>query len=151
MCSVSLGDSVCRGCKRFEQEVLEWNTSYANTTKQAVERRLTAMLLRVTDDLVTVTDVPLLQSRLNDSGVAYARHRDPKCWVWDALRLLSESIEDPKDYGFIAKPNYQHLSMTALCDALDGRFYDLAVSYYRRYVGPANFRNDSLLPTSLKE
>ena len=42
-CSTVFGDSVCRGCRRFNHEVIQWNT-YSSEQHTAVWRRLDAQL-----------------------------------------------------------------------------------------------------------
>ena len=41
LCSTVYGDLVCRGCKRFHHEVVNWN-AYSDEEKRAVWRRITA-------------------------------------------------------------------------------------------------------------
>ena len=52
VCSTGIGDSVCRGCKRFAHEVIDWN-SYTPEQKDIVDRRL-GVLLELLDDLAVL-------------------------------------------------------------------------------------------------
>ena len=40
VCSTALGGFVCRGCKRFAHEVIDWN-GYSHEQKMAIEQRTT--------------------------------------------------------------------------------------------------------------
>lgn len=51
-CSTVFGDQVCRGCRRFNHEVIQWNT-YTNEQQRAVWKRLDAQL-----DLILVPMLP---------------------------------------------------------------------------------------------
>ena len=42
-CSTVFGDAVCRGCRRFNHEVIKWNT-YSAAQQNAVWVRLDAQL-----------------------------------------------------------------------------------------------------------
>ena len=42
-CSTVFGDAVCRGCRRFNHEVIQWNT-YNEAQRLAVWKRLDAQL-----------------------------------------------------------------------------------------------------------
>ena len=39
VCSTGIGDAVCRGCKRFAHEVIDWN-GYSQAQKEAIDARL---------------------------------------------------------------------------------------------------------------
>ena len=43
VCSTGIGDSVCRGCKRFSHEVIQWN-GYTEEQKRIVDQRLSDFL-----------------------------------------------------------------------------------------------------------
>ena len=45
-CSTVFGDPVCRGCRRFNHEVIQWNT-YSSEQHTAVWRRLDAQLYQI--------------------------------------------------------------------------------------------------------
>lgn len=51
-CSTVFGDHVCRGCRRFNHEVIQWNT-YSSEQQRAVWKRLDAQL-----DLILVPMLP---------------------------------------------------------------------------------------------
>ncbi len=50
ICSTtSVGDSICRGCKRFAAEVIEWNL-YSDSQKAAVLTRLSRLVEPLMDE-----------------------------------------------------------------------------------------------------
>lgn len=148
LCSTGLGDSVCRGCKRFEMEVKNWNTLYAPEQKEAVECRLVNLMSRVMHDKVQVIDEPLLRSCLEKSGAPYPKHRDALCLVWDLLRMTGSHINAPCDFGFLVYPQYADLSPVELRTLIDDAFYQLSIAYYERYVDLAHYANLEIVQAS---
>ncbi|MRC08332.1 DUF1289 domain-containing protein, partial [Bacillus thuringiensis] len=55
LCSTVYGDIVCRGCKRFHHEVVNWN-AYGEEEKRAVWRRLEILLAQVMTAKLEVFD-----------------------------------------------------------------------------------------------
>ena len=54
VCSTGIGDSVCRGCKRFSHEVIDWN-SYSDDQKRVIDRRLAGFLSQCVSNKLRVT------------------------------------------------------------------------------------------------
>ena len=46
ICSTGIGDSVCRGCKRFAHEVIDWN-AYSHEQRLIIAQRLESFLAQV--------------------------------------------------------------------------------------------------------
>ena len=63
VCSTGIGDSVCRGCKRFDYEVIRWN-SFDQSEKIAIDNRLSQLLAKVVSWRLEITDLDLLVSQL---------------------------------------------------------------------------------------
>lgn len=80
-CSTVFGDLVCRGCRRFNHEVIHWNT-YTAEQRNAVWKRLDAQL----DQIL----LPLLpQANLQQvEGFLYSKH----------VRLLDTASQGRKLY-----------------------------------------------------
>ena len=55
ICSTTYGDLVCRGCKRFAHEIVQWN-GYDETQKSAIWDRLHALRDEVVLQQVSVVD-----------------------------------------------------------------------------------------------
>lgn len=63
ICSTTYGDTVCRGCKRFLHEVVDWNR-YSDPEKRLVWRRLDELLCLVVDNYIEVTDPSRLREQM---------------------------------------------------------------------------------------
>ncbi|MBP8063485.1 MAG: DUF1289 domain-containing protein [Acinetobacter sp.] len=68
-CSTVFGDSVCRGCRRFNHEVIKWNT-YSLEQQSSVWHRLDAQL-----DQILVPMLPLANIEVAEKFVLSKRVR----------------------------------------------------------------------------
>ena len=63
VCSTVFGDEVCRGCKRFQYEVIQWN-SFTNEEKRSVLDRLEALKVQIMQSKIFVVNENLLKEKL---------------------------------------------------------------------------------------
>ncbi|MDE0348591.1 MAG: DUF1289 domain-containing protein [Gammaproteobacteria bacterium] len=61
VCSTTFGDLVCRGCKRFAHEVVDWN-GYEPEQRQAIWRRLAELRDASVAGFLSVTDAEALEA-----------------------------------------------------------------------------------------
>ena len=118
VCSTGLGDDVCRGCKRFQHEVLQWN-SYSDSEKISVLNRLEILKTQIMESKVFVFDEVLLKDH------SY-------CWVFDLFRFASQSIADPSAFGFeiITKDTNNILILKKI---IEEELFELSEAHYQRY------------------
>jgi len=139
ICSTVFGDEVCRGCKRFQHEIIEWNT-YNDTEKGSVLNRLELLKVQIMQSKISVTDQDLLKSKLLDYKVKFDETNDSLCWVFDLLRSGSQSIEKPSDFGFELKvssvPNLSELKKI-----MEEELFQLSEAHYQRYFKTENYFN----------
>lgn len=133
VCSTALGDAVCRGCKRYNHEVIHWN-SYSPAQKQAIDQRLDDFLVRVVSNKLQVVDKALLEWQLQVQQLRYQAHKPPEVWVFALLRAGAQQIEDPVQYGIEIDAQFRDLSLVALRDMIDSEFYILSEAHYERYM-----------------
>lgn len=140
VCSTGIGDSVCRGCKRFIHEVIDWN-SYSAAQKQAVDGRLSDFLSRCVSNKLRVLDKALLKWQLTVQQIRFVEHHDEYCWVFSLLKAGAGQIVNPLDYGFEVDLSYRELPLIDLRDRIDQEFYILSEAYFERYMlSPDLFR-----------
>ncbi len=60
-CSTVFGDSVCRGCRRFNHEVIQWNT-YTSEQHRSVWQRLDAQLDQILVPMLPFADVQQVEA-----------------------------------------------------------------------------------------
>ena len=133
VCSTGIGDSVCRGCKRFAHEVINWN-SYSAAQKRVIDERLAGFLSQCVSNKLRVTDPSLLRWQLQVQQVRYTEHHDEYCWVFSLLKAGAGQIDHTPDFGFEVDIPYRDMSLVALRDLIDAEFYILSEAHYERYI-----------------
>lgn len=133
VCSTGIGDSVCRGCKRFAHEVIDWN-SYTPAQKAVVDRRLAGFLSQCVSNKLRVTDRALLQWQLQVQQVRYVQHHDEYCWVFSLIKAGASQIDDTEAFGFLVDRDYRGLPLSELREMIDREFFILSQAHYDRYM-----------------
>ena len=85
LCSTTYGDPVCRGCKRFAHEIVDWNR-YAEPQKAAVIARLAALQAQVVLRYFDCVDVRLLEHALVSAGYRYRLDQPETSWIYYLMR-----------------------------------------------------------------
>jgi len=133
VCSTGIGDSVCRGCKRFAHEVIDWN-SYSAQQKRVVDGRLAGFLSQCVSNKLVVTDLPLLEWQLSVQQVGHTAAHDEYCWVYSLLKAGAGQIDDTASFGFEVHYDYRDLTLKALRELIDQEFFILSQAHYDRYI-----------------
>ena len=129
ICSTTYGDNVCKGCKRFVHEVINWN-KYAIPEKELVNSRLESFKLTVLKDRFSITNAELLATRLNDQGINFNDSLDPMTWIFDLLRAAGSQDLDLNQFGIVCHSNAE---LSELKDQIYAEFLDLSEAHYERY------------------
>ena len=129
ICSTTFGDEVCKGCKRFVHEVINWN-KYAIPEKELVNSRLESFKLTVLKDRFSVSNAELLATRLNDQGINFNDSLDPMTWIFDLLRAAGSQDLDLNQFGIVCHSNAE---LSELKDQIYAEFLDLSEAHYERY------------------
>ena len=133
VCSTGIGDSVCRGCKRFSHEVIDWN-SYTQEQKKIIDQRLSGFLSQCVSNKLRVTDKALLEWQLEVQNVRHMDHHDEYCWVFSLLKAGAGQIDDTGDFGFEVDIAFRDLPLGALAKQIDAEFLILSQAHYDRYI-----------------
>jgi len=133
VCSTVLGDKVCRGCKRYNHEIVAWN-GYSEEQKLAVERRLDALLGQIVESKLRILDAPKLLDKLRQYGIRSRSPHNPACWVFELLRAGAGQITEPVQFGFEPLPEWRETGLVELRDSIDREFYLLSAAHYERYI-----------------
>ncbi len=132
VCSTGIGDTVCRGCKRYAHEIICWN-GYSTDEKFAILRRLDALLSQVVQAKLEITDAGLLAQQLQLQKIRHNTRSSPYVWVFDLLKAGASQIKTLSDYGCAVTSEFAHMSMAELRDSIDADFYILSSVHYERY------------------
>lgn len=135
VCSTGIGDNVCRGCKRFAHEVIDWN-AYTHEQRLIIAQRLESYLTQVVQNIIEVVDARLLLQQIKHQQIFFKEEQNPYCWVFDLLRAGASQIHDLGAYGLRLQPAWRDASLKEIRDAIDQDFYALSCAYYERYIEP---------------
>ncbi len=133
VCSTGIGDAVCRGCKRFAHEVIDWN-SYTPEQKRVVDARLADFLSQCVSNKLRVTDKSLLQWQLQVQQIRYRADHDEYCWVFALIKAGASQIGNTGEYGFEVDLHYREMPLAELRELIDREFYTLSQAHYERYI-----------------
>jgi hypothetical protein len=129
ICSTTYGDNVCKGCKRFAHEVINWN-KYTIVQKELVNSRLEDFKITVLKDRFSISNVDLLASRLHDKGINFNDSLDPLTWIFDLLRAAGSQELNLDQFGIIS---HESIGLAELKDQIYSEFLELSEVYYERY------------------
>ncbi|AQZ95683.1 DUF1289 domain-containing protein [Halopseudomonas phragmitis] len=130
-CSTVFGDTVCRGCKRFSHEIIDWNR-YSAEQRAAIWRRLEQLLGQVLTARLALDSVLALEQALERWRVAC----DPgQPWTSKAYQLLVRAGDEAlSGCGLKVLPSRLGLSARQLRDEIDHDFQALSQAYYERHT-----------------
>jgi predicted Fe-S protein YdhL (DUF1289 family) len=140
LCSTVYGDLVCRGCKRFHHEVVNWNL-YGDDAKRAVLQRLEALLVQVMQGKLAVFDPARLRLQLEQRAIRFVPQQSPYCWAYLLIVRGARVISQLDAYGLALLPEFRSWSLPALRDAIDREFFLLSEAHYERYIAPRFLRS----------
>ena len=131
ICSTTYGDEVCRGCKRFQHEVIQWN-SYSDQQKEIVWNRLEALKVQIMKTKFNIIDDSKLKSSLDTYNINYYSAVDPFCWVFDLFKQASQSIKDFEEFG-LKYLLEEKISPEEIKKNLEEELFVLSEAHYQRY------------------
>lgn len=118
VCSTVYGDMVCRGCKRYYNEVIDWNT-YSDQQKQTILSRLEQDIVAVVTKKLSVDDVKLLQQQMQKFNIRYWEGQNALCLAYYLLRDAHQNIKNINKYGIVIKPSFTHLNFSQLYEIVE--------------------------------
>ena len=133
ICSTtSLGDAVCRGCKRYSFEVISWN-GYDDDAKAAVLRRIEKLISQILQHKLRIFSIPNLKLGLEQANVPFDESLSPYCWLHNLLKKHHQQIEDLSHFGVYVLPEFENLSIAALSELIEEEVLALCQAHMDRY------------------
>ena len=131
VCSTVFGDEVCRGCKRFQHEVIEWN-GYTDFEKEIVWNRLESLKVLIMKSKIFIEDEILLKTKLDTLKISYYDKVGPYCWIFDLIKQASQSITDLSEFGLrpLSKSTQDLVELKRL---IEEELFVLSEAHYHRY------------------
>ena len=139
ICSTTYGDLVCRGCKRFAHEIVQWN-GYDETQQDAVRERLTRLRDEILEALLVCQEPSLLQAALSEAGLTDFAQKEG---LYQLLRFMVRREQSlaiaglALSAGAIAQPEPSNqptpeLDTLHAMQLLDAESYRRAKAHYER-------------------
>ena len=132
ICSTGVGDSVCRGCKRFVHEVVDWN-GYSEVQRRTISLRLSMLAQQVTEHVIEIVDESVLREQLRYQHIRFDESAGPYLWLIELLQVGASTIEDLTPFGCRVRDQYVGQSLVSLRDQIDADLFVLSDVHYQRY------------------
>ncbi len=148
ICSTtSLGDRVCRGCKRYAREVIDWN-SYNAGAKNAVLARIERLNTQILETRFSISAPDRLQAGLRRLRIPCNPQQSPWCWLHNLLKKGVEEIDDLESFGVRLLPEYSGWDLRDLSIQIEEELLQLAEAHFDRYIAPARPTPTSSIPST---
>lgn len=140
ICSTTYGDLVCRGCKRFAHEIVQWNGFDADQ-RGAIWERLLTLRAGAVAAVVEVVDEAALQETAQRLALATdtadpadpADPAGPANLLYEVLRRLAGRDQMVPLAALGASPvAASRAEPAALLAAIDREFYRRSLAHYER-------------------
>lgn len=133
VCSTtSVGDSICRGCKRYAFEVIRWN-GYLDPEKEAVLRRIEALTVQIMQDKFRIVSVEALRKGMAQLSLPFNAALSPFCSINTLLQKAPLERVSLADFGIAVTPALAHLSTRDLAERVDTELLLLCDAHFERY------------------
>ncbi len=133
ICSTtSLGDWVCRGCKRYSTEVIAWNT-FDEDEKAAVMRRIEKLNSQILEGKFVIDSEQALKAGMRRLNVPFDPSLSPYCWLHNLLKKAHSRIESLEDFGVRVLPEFAGLDLRVLERRVEEEILALTEAHSDRY------------------
>ena len=130
ICSTTYGDEVCRGCKRFSYEIINWN-SFSPEEKEAIWKRLEKLKTQIMSSRVKIFDSKLMNEGIKKYRLRVKDDLNDSSKAFEIIKQVSESFEDLKDFGI--ELFNREKSLKDLKDDIEIELYTLSKAHYSKY------------------
>jgi predicted Fe-S protein YdhL (DUF1289 family) len=133
ICSTtSLGDKICRGCKRFNFEVIRWN-QYSELEKRAVLKRIDQLTSQIMAERFRIFSVEKLQQAMEDFRFFYDPEVSPWCWLHNLLQKRLHRVSSLQEVGAELAPAYAGQDIRDLMLEINQELFTLSEAHFERY------------------
>ncbi|NHB58346.1 DUF1289 domain-containing protein [Acinetobacter sp. 194] len=89
-CSTVFGDAVCRGCRRFNHEVIQWNT-YSAEQRQTIWKRLDAQLDQILVPMLPYADIRHVEGFIESKRIRVFEDASKGRKLYHALKICEKN------------------------------------------------------------
>ena len=138
ICSTTYGDDVCRGCKRFAQEIINWN-SFSPDEREAVWLRLEKLKTQIMKSRVEIFDPLKLSDGIKEYQLRIHEDLNNLCKAFELVKLTSKSFKDLNGFGITITSPIKDLEI--LKQDIEKELYELSMAHHNRYfIEPKNYK-----------
>ncbi|SDK89678.1 hypothetical protein SAMN05661010_00456 [Modicisalibacter muralis] len=117
LCSTTVGDRVCRGCQRNDDEIRDW-FAYSDAERRSRMHELDALRAEVAAEYLRVSDAQMLQAQLERHRIRFRADQPPLSRAVELLRVGRSRIRDLARYGLQPHGKGSGLSADELHEAI---------------------------------
>lgn len=133
ICSTtSFGDKICRGCKRYNFEVINWN-SYSEQEKRAVFARIDLLTEQIMRNKFRINNVEKLQEVMHDFRFFYHPDLSPFCWLHGLLQKYAYRIQTLDEIGVELMPEFKKSNLDEVMGLINEDLHLLSEAHFQRY------------------
>lgn len=130
ICSTTYGDEVCRGCKRFSYEIINWN-SFSPEEKEAIWKRLEKLKTQIMSSRVKIFDSKLMNEGIKKYRLRVKDDLNDSSKAFEIIKQVSESFENLMDFGI--ELFNREKSLKDLKEDIEIELYTLSKAHYSKY------------------
>lgn len=133
ICSTTYGDDVCKGCKRFVHEIINW-PKYSMDERSVINDRLEKFKIIILKDRFKIQDRDLFSFKLKENAINYNNSLDPLTWIFDLFRASGSQELDLAQFGI---SQLQNFNPKTIKDELNKELLELSEAHHQRYFKEA--------------
>ena len=133
ICSTTYGDDVCKGCKRFVHEIINW-PKYSMDERAVINDRLEKFKIIILKDRFKIQDRDLFSFKLKENAINYNNSLDPLAWIFDLFRASGSQELDLAQFGI---SQLQNFNPKTIKDELNKELLELSEAHHQRYFKEA--------------
>ena len=141
ICSTTYGDEVCRGCKRFSFEVINWN-GFTPEERESVWKRLEKLKTQIMSSRLQILEPELLDNKIRHYQLKIKDDLNDLSKAFELIKQVSESFNDLEEFGI--KILNKKPSLIELKEEIEDELYILSKAHYEKYFVEPLQRNKSI-------
>ena len=141
ICSTTYGDEVCRGCKRFSFEVINWN-GFTPEERESVWKRLEKLKTQIMSSRLQILEPELLDNKIRHYQLKIKDDLNDLSKAFELIKQVSESFNDLEEFGI--KVLNKRRSLIELKEEIENELYTLSKAHYEKYFVEPLQRNKSI-------
>ena len=141
ICSTTYGDEVCRGCKRFSFEVINWN-GFTPEERESVWKRLEKLKTQIMSSRLQILEPELLDDKIRYYQLKIKDDLYVLSKAFELIKQVSESFKDLEEFGIKILNKKQ--SLIELKEEIEDELYILSKAHYEKYFVEPLQRNKSI-------